>query len=182
MRVEINQQAASSAAQVSSEVDAKFESASAGFQAEQTRLNEILQAQHSRLTELVDKLSAEVNEAVQKVSTVSEGKLDQVATAILEQQNKMAEYESKAEAIKQAGVEKVDTVHQILSAEVRLMHGDITNNMHGAMHRVEQLEQAMSGAGANAQRFDMSGGPAPGGAPGYQIWPNGVEPHGVEEW
>ena len=162
MRVEINQQATSSTAQVSSEVDAKFESASAGFLSEQTRLNDILQAEHSRLTELVDNLSAEVRDAVLKVSTVSEGKLDQVATAILEQQNKMAEYESKAEAIRLAGEEKIDTVHQIFSAEVRLMHGDITRNMHGAMNRVEQLERTMTSAGATAQRFDMSGGPAPG--------------------
>ena len=32
----------------------------------------------------------------------------------------MAEYESKAEAIRLAGAEKVDTARQILSAEVRL--------------------------------------------------------------
>ena len=92
MRVEIRQQAASSAAQVTSEVDAKFQSASAGFQAEQTRLNDILRSEHTRLTDLVNKLSTEVNEAVHKVSTVSEGKLDQVVTVLLEQQSKMAEY------------------------------------------------------------------------------------------
>ena len=65
------------------EADTKFESASEGFLSEQKRLNDILQGQHSRLTELVDSLSAEVRDAVLKVSAVSEGKLDQVATAIL---------------------------------------------------------------------------------------------------
>ena len=81
--VEIRQQAASSAAQVTSEVDVKVQSASAGLQAEQTRLNDILRSERTRLTDLVDKLSAEVNEAVHKVFTVSEGKLDQVATVLL---------------------------------------------------------------------------------------------------
>ena len=41
MRVEISQQAASSGTQVTTEVDAKFESASAGFQAEQARINNL---------------------------------------------------------------------------------------------------------------------------------------------
>ena len=73
--------------------------------------------------------------------------MDQVTTAILEQQSKMAEYESKAEIIRLAGVEKVDTAYQVLSSEVRLMHGDITRDMHLAMNRVEQLDRVMAGAG-----------------------------------
>ena len=64
MRVEIRQQAAASTAQVTTEVDAKFENASAGFQAEQTHLNKIMAAEHTRLNDLVNKLSTEVNEAV----------------------------------------------------------------------------------------------------------------------
>ena len=71
----------------------------------------------------------------------------------------MTEYEKKAE-------EKVDTVHQVLSSEVRLMHADITRVNNMTLSRMDQLER---GAGANAQHFDMSGGSSGGGARGYQI-------------
>ena len=159
MRVEICHQAASSVAQVTNEVDAKFESASAGYQAEQTRLNDILRSEHTRLTDLVTKLSAEVNEAVHKLSTVSDGKLDQVATVLFEQQALMDKYEKEA-------VKKVATVHQILRSEVSIMHASITEVDATTLSRMDQLER---GRGANPQRFDMSGGSSAGEARGYQI-------------
>ena len=67
--VEIRQHVSSTAQQVTSEVDVKFQNAAVGFQAEQERLNTILHAEHIRLTSLVDKLSADVRAAVEKVSS-----------------------------------------------------------------------------------------------------------------
>ena len=55
--VEIRQHTGGAAQQVSEAVEAKFQSAALGLEAEQTRLNGILQAEHSKLTEIVDKLS-----------------------------------------------------------------------------------------------------------------------------
>ena len=76
--VEIRQHSSSTALQVTSEVDAKFQSAAVGFETEQACLNTILHAQHSSLTSLVDKLSIDVQAVIEKVSTVSDGKLDEV--------------------------------------------------------------------------------------------------------
>ena len=47
------------------------------------------------------------------------------------------------------------------------MHADITRVNNMTLSRIDQLER---GAGANAQRFDVSGGFSAGGVRGYQIW------------
>ena len=83
--VKIRQHSTFTAQQVTSEVDVKSPSAAVGFQAEQDRLNTILHAEQNRLTGLVDKLSSDVNTAAEKVSTVADGKLDEVAIALIEQ-------------------------------------------------------------------------------------------------
>ena len=154
--VEIRQHSSSTAQQVTSEVDARFQSAAVGFQAEQNRLDTIVGNEHNRLTSLVDKLSIDVKAAVEKVPTVADGKLNEVATALIEQQATMDKYEKEA-------VKKVATVHQILRSEVSMMHASITEVNAMTLSRMDQLER---GGGASAQRFDMSGGSSAGEARG----------------
>ena len=88
---EVSQQNDTTTQRVSVAVDEQFQKAFAGFTTEQDRFNGILRAEHDRLTQeievnkqLLDQFSVEVKTAVEKMSAVSDGKLDKVATAILE--------------------------------------------------------------------------------------------------
>ena len=107
-------------------VDEQFQKASARFTTEQERVNGFPRAEHDRLIQvlnenkqLLDQLSVEVKATVDKIGAVSEGKLDQVASALIEPQATMQAYTDDQKR-------KVDVVHEILSKEVRLMHGSAT--------------------------------------------------------
>ena len=86
--VEIRQQSATTAQHVTSAVGEQFQSAATGFTNEQDRLNKILHAEQNRLTALLDQLTIDVRTSVEKVSAVSDGKLDEVATALVEQRER----------------------------------------------------------------------------------------------
>ena len=116
---DVRQQNETTTQRVSVVVDEQFQKASAGYTAEQERVNGILRAEHDRLTQvlsenkqLLDQLSVEVKATVDKIGAVSEGELDQVASALIEQQATM-------EAYKEEKKRKVDVVHEMLSKEVR---------------------------------------------------------------
>ena len=101
-------------------MDEQCQKASAGFTSEQERLNKILHAEHDRLNkQLFDQLSIEVKATVEKVGAVSDGKLDEVASAIIEQRATMEAYKVDQKL-------KVDVINEILSKELRNMHGSIT--------------------------------------------------------
>ena len=90
--VEIRQQSATTAQHVTSAVDEQFQSAATGLTNEQDRLNNILHAEHHRLSALLDQLTIDVRTSVEKVFAVTDGKLDEVATALLEQRATMEAY------------------------------------------------------------------------------------------
>ena len=157
--VEIRQHTTGAKQEMTEAVDAKFQSAAVGFEAEQARLSGILQTEHRRLTEMVDKLSQDVQSAVEKVATVSGGKLDEVATTLIEQKALMERYKAEQEV-------SVHTIHQILRSEVADMHSSITESNSNTLSRMDRLEQHV---GSSSQRNDLGSGLGPGGARGYQI-------------
>ena len=80
---------------VSVAVEERFQNASAGFSAEQARLNGLMHVEHERLTQahaatkqLLAQLKAEVDATVEKMAAVSDGKLEEVAASIIEQRAK----------------------------------------------------------------------------------------------
>ena len=82
-------------------VDKRFQHASTGFSEEQERLNGILHTEQERLTQIqttieqtLEKLKTDVETAVEKMAAVSDGKLDEVATALVDQSAKMTAYEA----------------------------------------------------------------------------------------
>ena len=114
------------------------------------------------MTLLIDQLSIDVRTTVEKVSAVSDGKLDEVANAIIEQRATMEAYKVYQNL-------NVDVIHEILSKEVRSMHGSITEVNTMTLARMDHLERAV---GAEMQRRPAdasSSSCAPGGARGYQI-------------
>ena len=95
-RDELRQHSETTTQRVSVAVNELFQNASIGFSTGQERLNGIWRGEHDRLTrqievnkQLLEKLSVEVRTAVEKMSAVSDGKLDEVSTAIIEQRAKM---------------------------------------------------------------------------------------------
>ena len=94
------------------------------------------------------------------MSAVSDGKLDEVATALVDQSAKMAAYEADQ-------AKNISVIHEVMSKEVRDMHGSITSvntSIQGRMARIEQvIDLQMINAPAGESRQ------APGGARGYQI-------------
>ena len=67
---------------VSAAVEERFQHAATGFSAEQTRLNDLMHAE-------LEKLKGDVEVAVGKLSAVRDGKLEQVASVLVEQQARM---------------------------------------------------------------------------------------------
>ena len=86
--------------------------------------------------QLLEKLSFEVTTAVEKMGAVSDGKFDEVATAIIAQRTKMTEYEFDQKL-------KVSVIHEVLSEEVRKMHQSHTEVNTTTLGRVSRLEQAV---------------------------------------
>ena len=80
--------------------------------------------------QLLDQLSVEVKTAVEKMSAVSDGKLDEVATAIIEQRGIMDAYK-----VDQAL--KVGVIHEVLSKGRRSMHGSIAEVNTKTLGRME---------------------------------------------
>ena len=81
---------------VSGGVEERFQHAAAGFSAEQQRLNDLMHVEHERLARaqpaiavLLAKLKVDVETAVGKLSAVSDGKLEQVASVLVEQRATM---------------------------------------------------------------------------------------------
>ena len=164
---ELRQHSETTTQRVSVAVDERFQHASTCFSAQQERLNGIMRAEHDRLTQapavaeqLLEKLRVDVTTAVEKMGAVSDGKLDEVATAIIEQRAKLAAYEVEQEL-------KVGVIHEILSKEVRSMHGSITDVNTTTLGRMARLEQGVD-MQMTSQPFGESR-QAPGEARGYQI-------------
>ena len=148
-------------------VDERFQYASTGSSEEQERLNGIIHAEQERLTktqtgieQMLEKLKTDVNTAVEKMAAVGDGKLDDIATALIEQQGTMEAY--KADQAK-----NIDVIHKVMRNEVSLMHGDVkvlNITLQGRMAAVEHVvQQQMMNTPVGDSRQ------APGGARGYQI-------------
>ena len=145
-------------------VDERFQHASTGFSAEQERLNGIMHAEHERLTQaqtgfeqVLEKLKTDVTSAVEKISAVSDGKLDEVATALVEQSAKMTAYEADQ-------AKNIDVIHRVMRNEVSQMHGDVTVLNTSIQSRMARIEQAV-----DMQMTSAPAGESRGGARGYQI-------------
>ena len=81
---------------VDARVDARFQHATTGFIEERDRLNGELSAGQARLTatqtqltETLARLQVDLDTAVAKIKSVSDGKLDEVASQLVEQSDKM---------------------------------------------------------------------------------------------
>ena len=112
------------------------------------------------MTSLLDQLSIDVRTTVEKVSANSDGKLDKVASAIIEQRATMEAYKVDQKL-------KVDVIHEILSKEVLNMHGSISEVNTMTIARMDTMERVV---GTQMQNRPVGEGcNAPGGARGYQI-------------
>ena len=146
-------------------MDEQFLKASAGFTLEQERLNKILHAEHDRLTQvlemnkqLLDQLSIEVKASRRSAQSV---------TASLMRSRRPSSSRGTMEAYKVDQKLKVDVIHEILSKEVRSMHGSITEVNTMTLARMDVIERVV---GTKMQNRPVGeGGNAPGGARGYQI-------------
>ena len=103
---------------VSTTVTERLESAGSGFRDEQTRVNSLLE----RIQGELETMKTEVQAALQKVEAVSDGKLNEVATTLIEQQALMAKYSAD-------NVTKVDTIYEILKIEVNKMHSEFRDRL-----------------------------------------------------
>ena len=84
---ELRQHSASTAQQISDGVQTQFRQAATGFSEEQERVRAQLQAGQERITatqtimeETLETLQKNLDEAVMKLASVSDGKLDEIAT------------------------------------------------------------------------------------------------------
>ena len=154
------------AQKVSTAVEEKFQSASAAFTAEQELMRGQLQSGQDRITateeifeQTLTKLDGELKTTVEKLATVSDGKLDTVATKLIAQEALLEEF--KADHAK-----NIQVVHTIMSSEVRDMHGNVTQLGSTLNQRMGQIEHIVQQQMMNAP---VDGRQAPGGARGYQI-------------
>ena len=110
------------------------------------------------------------------MSAVSDGKLDEVATALVEQSAKMTAYEADQ-------AKNIDVIHRVMRNEVSQMHGVVTvlnTTIQSRMARIEQAADMQMTSAPSGERRQGSGG-----ARGYQIRvpdPKIIEPDRVEEW
>ena len=163
---ELRSHSESIAQKVSTAVEKKFQSASVAFAAEQEQTKAALQAGQDRITatqgifeQTLATLDSELKAAVEKLATVSDGKLDTVATKLIAQEALMEDF--KADHAK-----NIQVVHTIMSSEVRDMHGTLQQFSATLNQRMAQLEHVVQQQVMNAP---VDGRPAPGGARGYQI-------------
>ena len=117
-REETRQQFITEKDAVGATVTERLESASKGFRDEQTRVNGLLE----RIQRELEEMKSEIQTAIQKVETVSDGKLNEVATTLVAQQALMTEFKTNNDV-------KVDTVLGILKSEVRDMHTDFRDRL-----------------------------------------------------
>ena len=97
---------------------------------------------------VLDQLIIGVKLSVENVASVSDGKLDKVATALIDQRAAMEAYKADQKL-------KVDVIHEVLSKEVRNMHGSITEVNTMTLSRMDPLEQAV---GVEMQHRPVDGG------------------------
>ena len=152
---------------VSVAVEERLQHASTGLSAEQQRLNALMHKEHERLTqaqvaieELLATLKVDVETAVGKLSAVSDGKLEQVASVLIEQQATLDKYRVDQDL-------KVGAAREVLSIEVRKMHQSHTEVNTVTLGRMDQLELVV-GAQMRDRPVDWNFS-SPGGARGYQI-------------
>ena len=138
---------------VSTAVEEKFREASDAFSTSQARIMKTQEIVEQTLA----KLDQELKGTIEKMSTVSEGKLDTVATKLIEQESLMNEF-------KQDAKKNVSVIREIMSSEVRAMHGEVCSLQSEMKMRLQQVEQFVQ---QNTQVDGARHGP--GGARGYQI-------------
>ena len=133
---------------VEARVDASFQLAATGFSEEQVRLNGELNAGQTRLTatqtqlaETLAKLKVDLDTAVAKIKSVSDGKLDEVASQLVEQSDKMTGFEVAMSSYEADQAKNIQVIHTIMSGEVRTMHGEVTHLGTTLNHRMGQVEQ-----------------------------------------
>ena len=109
------------------------------------------------------KLDKDLKAAVEKLAAVSDGKLDTVATKLVEQEALMTEF--KADHAK-----NIQVVHTIMSSEVRDMHGNVTQLGSTLNQRMGQIEHIV--------QQQMMNAPVDGGrqAPGEHVDTRSVFP------
>ena len=138
---------------VATAVEEKFQEVSAAFSTSQARITTTQEIVEKTLA----KLDQELKEAIDKLSMVSDGKLDAVATKLVEQETLMNEF-------KQDAKKNVSVIHGIMSSEVRSMHGEVCNLQSEMKMRMQQAETCIQ------QNTPVDGArQGPGGARGYQI-------------
>ena len=82
------------------------------------------------IEETMKTLQSNLDGAVAKLASVSDGKLEGIAAKLVSQEDKMIAYElqmTEHEASrKEQRKNEIDVVHQVMSNELRTMHGDLT--------------------------------------------------------
>ena len=136
---------------VDARVDVRFQLAATGFSEEQVRLNGELNAGQARLTatqtelaETLAKLNVDLDTAVAKIMSVSDGKLHEVASQIVEQSDKMTGFEVAMASYEADQAKNIELIHTIMSSEVRTMHGDVTQlstTLNTRMGHVDHIVQ-----------------------------------------
>ena len=125
---------------VSTTVTERLAIANKGFDDEQKRVNGLLAAEHAAQKEAanlqqreLEQMKVELKAAIQKVEAVSDGKLVEVASKLIEQQDLMKKYELENNA-------KVDTVHQLLKASVGEMHIEFRDRLSEIRQELTNFE------------------------------------------
>ena len=162
------------AQQVSDTVDTRFQHASKSFSDEQELMRGQLQTGQERITatqaiieKSLEALKTNVDTAVAKMAAVSDGKLDGVASKLVEQEDKMTGFAVAMASYEADQAKNIQVIHTVMSGEVRTMHGDVTQLGSTLNHRMGQVEHIVQQQMMNAP---VDGGrQSPGGARGYQI-------------
>ena len=133
---------------VDARVDARFQLAETGFTEEQVRFNGPLDAGQARLTvtqtqlaETLARLKVDLDAAVAKIMAVSDGKLDEVASQLVDQSDKMTGFKVAMASYAADQAKNIQVIHTIMSGEVRTMHGEVTHLGTTLNHRMGQVEQ-----------------------------------------
>ena len=101
------------------------------------------------------------------MAAVSDGKLDEVASQLVEQSDKMTSFEVQMASYEADQAKNIQVIHTIMSGEVRTMHGDVTQLSTTRTHRMGQIEPFVQQQRMNTPVGD--GRQATGGARGYKI-------------
>ena len=171
---ELRHHSETTAQQVSDTVDSRFQHASQGFSDEQGLMRGQIQAGQVRITatqaeieKTLGTLKTNVDAAVGKMAAVSDGKLEEVASQLIGQEDKVTGFAVAMASYEADQANNIEVIHGIMSVEVRTMHGDVTQldtTMNHRMGHVEHIvQQQMMNSPVDGSRQ------SPGGARGYQI-------------